>query len=201
MKLSLLSNTDGKGENILGIRNNKGEVHAAAGLNWGYSAGTPILGDAYIPITRKNVEESSGILPIKSKGENHPIEVIWDDGTKMLLLLEGNGARVDDEHFYPKQVSTYKNKSELGNYIRKRVGTKIGTNLIYSQYSIDNLKKIKKNNKGNKEEIIEEIKRDMYLEDELLDKFITLDHLKRYGRTDISVELDENGIYRFDFSV
>lgn len=200
-KLSLLASASGKGDNILGIKNDKGEVHAAAGLNWGYTSGLPLLGDAYIPITRKNIEETPDLLPIKPKGENKPIEVIWDDGETMLLLLEGNGAQASDGNFYPKQVSTYRNKSELGNYIRRRIGEKIGKNLIYSEESIYKLKKIKKQFSGDKESIVNNIKSDPDLYKELREKFITLDYLKQYGRTDITVKLLTEGVYSFDFSV
>src|SRR5699024_2396120 len=102
---------------------------------------------------------------------------------------------------YPKQISTYKNKSELGTYIRKRIGDKIGKNLVHSQESIMKLKKLKKEYSGNKDGIIEAIKKDSELEKELRDKFITNKHLEEYGRYDITVKLLTEGIYSFDFSV
>lgn len=200
-KLSLRSTSTGKGVNILGIKNEKDDVHAAAGLNWGYTAGLPLLGDAYIPITRSNIQQAPNLLPVKPEGENKPIEVIWDDGTTMLLLLEGNGALASEGNYYPKQISTYKNKSELGTYIRKRIGDKIGKNLVHSQESIMKLKKLKKEYSGNKDGIIEAIKKDSELEKELRDKFITNKHLEEYGRYDITVKLLTEGIYSFDFSV
>ena len=34
-----------------------------------------------------------------------------------------------------------------------------------------------------------------------MEEFITFDHLKAYGRTDINIKKIEDGIYSFDFSI
>lgn len=170
-------------------------------MNWGYTAGKPSIEHAYIQIDESNIEEAPELFPARPKSEKKPIEAIWDDGTTMLLSLEGNGQKVEDGIFYPKQISTYKNKSKIGIYLRKRIGDKIGKDLIYSDYAIKKMKNIKKLHNKNKLSMIKEIKGDKKLEAELKDKFITLDYLLKYGRTDVSISLLEDGTYYFDFSV
>lgn len=198
--LSLLANANGRGENIIGIGNKAGEVHASSGLNWGYSVGSPSLGDAYIAIASKSIEETS-IIPSKSKGENKPVEVIWDDGTVMNLLFEANGP-IRDGMLYPKQISSYNNKKELGDYLRKRIGEKIGLDLIFTKESIEELRRLKSRNKGikNKEYLVKAIRQNEKLYKELAYKMIKNEHLDLYGRTDITVSLISEGVYYFDFS-
>lgn len=202
--LTLLATNPSSTSNIIERPTIPGQVHAASGLNWGYNAGTALLGDAYIPVNRDEIIKARQMF-IKPSPVNVPISAVWDDGTKMTLLLEGNGVDLCDGNFYPKQISTYGNKSILGNYLRERIGTRIGRNLVYSPYAINTLASIKSIYAGNKEAIILAIKNNLTLLEELNDKFITLDDLNQYGRTNISVGLenneDGNVIYRFDFSV
>lgn len=63
------------------------------------------------------------------------------------------------------------------------------------------MKEIKKLHEQDKPAMVNAIKRDKKLETELKDKFITLDYLLKYGRTDVSISLLEDGTYYFDFSV
>jgi HKD family nuclease len=199
--LTLLANQSKNVKNLIEIPTVRGQVQAAAGLNWGYTAGNPSIEHAYIQIDESNIEEAPELFPTRPKSEKKPIEAIWDDGTTMLLSLEGNGPEVEDGIFYPKQVSTYKNKSKIGIYLRKRIGDKIGKNLIYSDYAIKKMKEIKKLHAQDKPAMVKAIKGDKKLESELKDKFITLDYLLKYGRTDVSVSLLEDGTYYFDFSI
>lgn len=198
--LSLLANTSGRGENIIGFVNKSAEVHSSAGLNWGYSSGLPSLGDAYIAISSKNIEETS-IIPNKSEGENKPVEVIWDDGTVMNLLFEGNGT-TRNGMLYPKQISSYNNKKELGDYLRKRIGNKINQDLEFSENSIEQLRRLKTMYRGieNKEYLVNAIKENKILYQELLDKMIRNKHLNLYGRNNITISLISEGVYYFDFS-
>lgn len=200
--LTLLARVSGQTNNIIGIRTTRGEVHAASGLNWGYNAGTAMLGDAYIPVNKNNILGCRNMF-IKPN-PNSPINVVWDDGTTMELLLEGSGANLNDGNEYPKQISSYTNKSILGDYLRRRIGNRIGRNLLYSQYAISELSRIKSRYSGDKNSIINAIRNNQRLFDELNDKFIKIDDLNQYGRTDISVSLVMRGnsqIYYFDFSV
>lgn len=110
------------------------DVAKMSGLNWGLSKGHVVLGDAYIAITKEYIKYFPNLFPskkyvngkinIESKGkanrENDEVELIWDDGTSMIGLMEGqqdiNGL------IYPKQLSSSPNKNIIGLYLRKRLG-------------------------------------------------------------------------------
>lgn len=67
----------------------------------------------------------NGIKNIESKGkanrENDEVELIWDDGTSMIGLMEGQQLD-DDDSIYPKQLCSSPNKNIMGLYLRKRLG-------------------------------------------------------------------------------
>ena len=176
--LSLLARKGANAENIVGVTTNAGDVHSAGGLNWGFSNGLPRPNDAYIAILAEHVKNYPLFFPQKSANVNLPIDVIWDDGTEMQMLLEGN--QEIEGRLYPKQLSTYKNKSEIGIYLRKRIGDKIGIDLTIS-------------NDLSKEDF--KAKASQYK-----DKLITKEMLEKYGRTSIEVKLIGDKTYYFDFS-
>ena len=95
----------------------------------------------------------------------------------MQMLLEGT--QTIDDVYYPKQISTYKSKKELGLYLRKRIGDKIGMDLVIPVDSKDEFR----NNI------------DIYK-----DKLINKEMLDRYGRSSINIKLIGEGTYYFDFS-
>jgi hypothetical protein len=66
--------------------------------------------------------------------DNDPIDIIWDDGTTMTGLLEGSRVVKTDgiRKEYPKQIATTPNKSELGRYIRQRMGISEGKAIALS---------------------------------------------------------------------
>lgn len=111
-----------------------GLVPQKSGLNWGCSKGHVSPGDAYIKISTDYIRKFPGIFPQKkyvsgipnldSKGkpnrENDEVELIWDDGTSMVGLMEGQ-IQIDGV-IYPKQLSTSPSKNILGKYLRKRLG-------------------------------------------------------------------------------
>ncbi len=114
----------------------KGLVPKKSGLNWGFSKGHVSEGDAYIRITKEYIRSFPKMFPPKkyvggivneaSAGrknrENDEVELIWDDGTVMIGLLEGQLSNNVDAMIYPKQISTSPKKSILGVYLRKRLG-------------------------------------------------------------------------------
>lgn len=116
------------------LLNNKGQIPLKSGLNWGCSKGHVTKGDAYIRITTKYIKQFPDLFPQKkyvngifnneSKGrsnrENDEVELIWDDGTSMIGLMEGQ--TIVNGVIYPKQLSTSPQKNILGKYIRKRLG-------------------------------------------------------------------------------
>lgn len=111
-----------------------GLVPQKSGLNWGCSKGHVAIGDAYIKISSDYIRQFPNLFPQKkytfgnhnldSKGkpnrENDEVELIWDDGTSMIGLMEGQ-IQIDGV-IYPKQLSTSPNKSILGKYLRHRIG-------------------------------------------------------------------------------
>jgi hypothetical protein len=114
-----------------------GEVQNAAGLNWGQNPNnhtTP--NDAYIAIRTSHIRDYPHIFPpkqlnpleIDNRGKvqrhNDSIEIIWDDGITMEGLLEGS--QPIEDIIYPKQISSFPAKAELGEYIRNRIGVPLG---------------------------------------------------------------------------
>ena len=153
-------------------------ILAIGGLNWGFSNGLPRPNDAYIKIPKEQIHNNPLMFPPKNEDINDPIDVIWDDGTEMQMLLEGS--QIVDGVNYPKQISTYKNKTELGLYIRERIGKVIGKDLIIPV-------------ELSKEQFVP--KAHFYK-----DKFITKEMLEKYGRTSINIKLIGDRTYYFDFS-
>lgn len=115
-----------------------------SGLNWGLANGHVAIGDAYIPVTVDMALNYHELFPPKSdistesggrqNRQNDPFEVIWDDGTRMQLLLEGNldigGIK------YPNKIASFPSKSILGKYIRNRLNVD-----LYHRITKDDLKK------------------------------------------------------------
>lgn len=117
------------------LLNNQGLVSKKSGLNWCFSSGHVTEGDAYIAILREYIRMYPQLFPAKkyvdninpnSDGrknrENDTIELIWDDGERMLALLEGQQYDAKTGLIYPKQLSSSPKKSILGIYLRKRLG-------------------------------------------------------------------------------
>ena len=119
------------------LLDNEGEVQKAAGLNWGQNPNnhtTP--NDAYIAIRTIHVKTHPHLFLPKQENPQHfdsrgrmrrhndSIEIIWDDGITMEGLLEGsqpiNGLT------YPKQISSFPSKAQLGEYFRSRIGVPLG---------------------------------------------------------------------------
>lgn len=118
-----------------------GETHNASGLNWGFMAnGQPSLkrgiNDACIPIRMDHIRAFPEYFPLKqiypiyedlrgrAQRHNDAIEIIWDDGISMEGLLEGT--QPTHEPFYPKQISSFPAKNQMGEYLRHRIGVPLG---------------------------------------------------------------------------
>lgn len=116
-----------------------GLVPQKSGLNWGCSEGHVTEGDAYIRISMDYVRMFPKMFPpkkyvggvenINSTGrknrENDEVELIWDDGTIMIGLLEGQSYNKIDGMIYPKQLSSSPQKSIMGTYLRHRIGVSL----------------------------------------------------------------------------
>lgn len=114
-----------------------GEVQNAAGLNWGQNPSnhtTP--NDAYIALRTQHIRDYPHLFQPKQMNPQHldnrgrmqrhndSIEIIWDDGVTMEGLLEGS--QPVNGMIYPKQISSFPAKAELGEYIRTRIGVPLG---------------------------------------------------------------------------
>lgn len=121
----------------LTLLGNNGEVQNAAGLNWGQNPRNHTRpNDAYIKIRVQDIQNYPELYPPKQlnpmrldnrgriQRHNDAIEMIWDDGITMEGLLEGS--QPIDGIVYPKQISSFPIKSELGEYMRERLGVPLG---------------------------------------------------------------------------
>ena len=125
-------------------------VPLQSGINWGMAklGGSHVnINDAYIRIGSDLLEKYPALFPKKQEcptdtrsitriGHRHNdnIEILWDDGTTMIGLLEGSVPKIVDgqRELYPKQISTTPKKSELGKYIRSRMGIPEGKAISYA---------------------------------------------------------------------
>ncbi len=122
---------------LLSLLGRDGEVQNAAGLNWGQNPlNHTTRNDAYIKIRVQDIRNFPDLFPPKQlnplrfdgRGRMHrhndAIEIIWDDGISMEGLLFGN--QPIDGIVYPKQVSSFPHASQLGEYLRRRLGVPLG---------------------------------------------------------------------------
>jgi hypothetical protein len=113
------------------------EVQNAGGLNWGQNPNNHTRpNDAYVKIRVQDIQNFPHLFPPKQLNptifddrgrmnrHNDSIEIIWDDGISMEGLLEGS--QPIDDVIYPKQISSFPIKSELGEYIRNRINVPLG---------------------------------------------------------------------------
>lgn len=112
-------------------------VQEKAGLNWCFADAHVNSCDAYIALTKRFFQNHNDFFP----KHGSIIETIWDDGFAIECLLEGtqeiNGVT------YPKQISSYGDKSIIGEYLRGRLGVS-RTHLItmndlrnYGRFDVD----------------------------------------------------------------
>lgn len=122
---------------LLSLLGRDNEVQNAAGLNWGQNPNNHTRpNDAYIKIRVQDINQFPHLFPPKqlnpiitdgrgrTQRHNDSIEIIWDDGVMMAGLLEGS--QPINNVIYPKQISSFPVKSELGEYIRQRIGVPFG---------------------------------------------------------------------------
>ena len=93
-----------------------GDVPRKSGLNWGLADAHVSNADAYIALRKDFFSKFPNFFP----PHGSIISVVWDDGVRMNCLLEGT--QVINGIVEPKQISTYDDKSELGAYLRSRIG-------------------------------------------------------------------------------
>lgn len=134
------------------IANGKPVVHAVDGLNWG-NGPHPSTGPAkesVIPIRSFQIDHYPTLIPFngsvgsgsggKCTRMQSPLDMTWDDGKKMTMLFQQGGPQrpipsqqVSGTPFriYPKALTTSSGGSELGEYIRSRLGLPINADVTY----------------------------------------------------------------------
>jgi hypothetical protein len=112
-----------------------GNVPTASGINWGHGSGHVTPNDTYIAVRKDYIrsypflfppKQASPIINTQGRPQRHNdcIEIIWDDGTIMEGLLEGN--QNENGLNFPKQISSSPNKNIMGIYLRQRLGVPLG---------------------------------------------------------------------------
>lgn len=95
-----------------------GNVPKQSGLNWCFANAHVKPEDAYIALSTDFFRNNPDFFPPIGS----IINVEWDDGVKMHCLLEAKHSKPINGVICPKQIATYNKKSELGHYLRKRIG-------------------------------------------------------------------------------
>ena len=201
--LSLLSSSNQSTSNIIGLSSVINEPNACSGLNWGYSSAAPRLKDAYVGIVKSFILANTGLIPARGIDKKIAFEAVWDDGTVMEMCFAQEGATIAGEK-YPKGIESDNNKNILGDYLRKRITERLGINYVISDEEQDFKSEWKKSTSGLtfRQYCYNLGREDIY--NSIASKYITLDILNSYGRTDIGIveETDGNNtFYRLDFSV
>tara|TARA_B100000768_G_scaffold181166_1_gene203139 strand:- start:1892 stop:2911 length:1020 start_codon:yes stop_codon:yes gene_type:complete len=117
-------------------KNQVKQTHNAGGFNWGFKENGKLSpkrnpSAMYIPISVKliralpNFFPNLGLNPNFDKGQGfrnskHVAEAIFDDETTMKISFEAT-SRSGSEVYY-KQITSYPNNYELGEYFRRRLG-------------------------------------------------------------------------------
>lgn len=175
----------------MSLLDNKGNVPQKSGINWGFQNGhhTKSRLEAYIAIKaeyrklfpamfpeKKYIEGKASPTAIGNKAkQNDDIELVWDDSSSMVGLMEGS--RPQKGKVYPLQISSSSDKTILGFYIRRRI---VDVLLLKGKrYAFELDTKLK-----NKESFL-----------------VTKKMLNDYGRSHIDISLDGDGVYCLDFSV
>ena len=118
-------------------------VQNVDGLNWGngpHASKSPDM-ESILPIRKFHVENYPLLIPFngavgsgtggKIQRMQSPIDMVWDDGTKMRMVFQQVGVEVptkskrkpgDPYRQYPKALTSDSGGSELGVYLRKRLG-------------------------------------------------------------------------------
>ena len=130
----------------------------------------------------------------------------------MSISFEGNQGNIYGD--YPKQISSYPNKHILGDYLRQRISNKIGINLVTTDEENDFRKTFYHNHPISKYKSLNDFEKRTFFEEyankkgkidlykSIKAKFITMDHLNKYGRHNIDLtKTEDDDTFFIDFSV
>ena len=129
------------------MKNGHPVVHNSDGLNWGNGPHASKSSDmeSVLCIRKFHIEHYPLLIPFngavgsgtggKIQRMQSPIDMTWDDGTKMKMLFQQGGKKVERAPGvwvqYPKALTTSSGGIELGKYLRKRMGIDPDKNVIY----------------------------------------------------------------------
>ncbi len=125
------------------MKDGKPTVHNVDGLNWGngpHSSTNPDM-ESVLPIRKFHITNYPLLIPFngtvgsgsggKIQRVQNPIDMTWDDGTKMTMVFQQGGVEVPSKskrahgvayRQYPKALTSSSGGEELGVYLRKRLG-------------------------------------------------------------------------------
>ena len=125
------------------IHKGKPMVQNVDGLNWGngpHASRNPDM-ESILPIRKFHIDNYPLLIPFngavgsgsggKIQRMQSPINMTWDDGTKMTMVFQQGGVEVpskskrgpgDAYRQYPKALTSNSGGEELGIYLRKRLG-------------------------------------------------------------------------------
>lgn len=134
------------------MHNGKPVVHNVDGLNWGngpHSSKNPDM-ESILPIRKFHIENYPLLIPFngavgsgtggKIQRMQSPIDMTWDDGTKMTMVFQQGGVEVPPKskrlpgaayRQYPKALTASSGGEELGIYIRRRLGLPTDATVTY----------------------------------------------------------------------
>ncbi|WP_455543526.1 hypothetical protein [Intestinibacter sp.] len=92
-----------------------GVVPEKSGLNWCFANANVCNADAYIALTVNFFRNNPNFFT----AQGSRIITLWDDGARIECLLEAT--QTIGNQIYPKQISSYNDKSILGEYLRRRL--------------------------------------------------------------------------------
>lgn len=132
-------------------------VHNVDGLNWGngpHSSKCPDM-ESVLPIRKFHIDNYPLLIPFngavgsgtggKIQRMQSPIDMIWDDGTKMKMIFQQGGVEVpsrakrapgDAYRQYPKALTTDSGGEELGKYLRSRLGLPTNAIVTYNDLRV-----------------------------------------------------------------
>ena len=125
------------------LEKGKPKVQSVDGLNWGngpHSSKSPDM-ESILPIRKFHISNYPLLIPFngavgsgsggKIQRMQNPIDMTWDDGTKMKMIFQQVGVEVPTKakrapgapyRQYPKALTSNSGGSELGKYLRQRMG-------------------------------------------------------------------------------
>lgn len=134
------------------LKKGKATVHNVDGLNWGngpHASKSPDM-ESVIPIRKFIIDHYPSLIPFngpvgsgvggKSTRMQSPFDVIWDDGTVMKMVFQQGGPQIpspskrapgDPYRIYPKALTANSGGTELGVYLRNRMGLPTTKTITY----------------------------------------------------------------------